>query len=92
MFTFHVKAPLFVFRQWWKYQTGSYFREYELNGESVGLEAFDIFLDTDPGTAWNEISARYSKIEPEFYIPNEFRTNAGHGNKQAILHIFKPSP
>lgn len=28
-FTFHIKAPLFVFRQWWKYQVGSTWREYE---------------------------------------------------------------
>ena len=30
-FTFHVKAPLFVFRQWWKYQVGSTWREYAAN-------------------------------------------------------------
>ena len=35
-FTFHVKAPLFVFRQWWKHQVGSSFREYE-TAEGVPL-------------------------------------------------------
>lgn len=37
-FTFHVKAPLFVFRQWWKYQVGSTWREYETaDGDPVGM-------------------------------------------------------
>lgn len=37
-FTFHIKAPLFVFRQWWKYQVGSTWREYETrDGEPVTL-------------------------------------------------------
>lgn len=29
IFTFHIKAPLFVLRQWHKYQVGSTWREYE---------------------------------------------------------------
>lgn len=37
IFTFHVKAPLFVFRQWWKYQVGSTWREYESGGEPLAL-------------------------------------------------------
>jgi thymidylate synthase (FAD) len=38
MFTFHVKAPLFVFRQWWKYQVGSTWREYETtNGQPLTI-------------------------------------------------------
>ena len=62
-FTFHVKAPLFVFRQWWKYQVGSTWREYEVEGLGVsGLGkvcAYDIQIDTDQGCSWNELSGRY---------------------------------
>jgi hypothetical protein len=32
-FTFHWKAPLFVFRQAFKYQVGSTWREYEADGQ-----------------------------------------------------------
>ncbi|MBD3609050.1 MAG: FAD-dependent thymidylate synthase [Gammaproteobacteria bacterium] len=40
-FTFDVKAPIFVFRQWHRHRTWSY----------------------------NEVSARYSELPEEFYIP-----------------------
>lgn len=40
-FTFEVKAPIFVFRQWHRHRTWSY----------------------------NEVSARYSELPEEFYIP-----------------------
>jgi thymidylate synthase (FAD) len=40
-FTFEVKAPIFVFRQWHRHRTQSY----------------------------NEVSARYTELEDEFYIP-----------------------
>jgi thymidylate synthase (FAD) len=40
-FTFEVKAPLFVFRQWHRHRTWSY----------------------------NEVSARYSELPEEFYVP-----------------------
>lgn len=40
-FTFEVKAPIFVFRQWHRHRTWSY----------------------------NEISARYSQLPEEFYVP-----------------------
>jgi thymidylate synthase (FAD) len=42
---FHVKAPLFVFRQWHRHRTWSY----------------------------NEVSARYSEMKDEFYIPEPSR-------------------
>jgi thymidylate synthase (FAD) len=48
-FRFHVKAPIFVFREWQRHRIGSF----------------------------NEWSARYSKLEPEFYIPTEVRTQVG---------------
>jgi len=84
-FTFHWKAPLFVFRQAFKYQVGSTWREYEVNGESVSLEVFDVLFDTDKGCSWNEISGRYVKWTPEFYVPAKMRSNPPHGNKQASV-------
>lgn len=41
VFTFYVKAPIFVFRQWHRHRTQSY----------------------------NEVSARYTELPAEFYIP-----------------------
>lgn len=69
-FTFRVKAPLCVFRQWWKYQIASQFIE----NENVGsIEIVD--------TSWNEQSARYVEFEPEFYIPEIIRIQSKN-NKQ----------
>lgn len=48
-FRFHIKAPLFVFREWQRHRISSY----------------------------NEWSARYSKLEDEFYIPEYVRTQVG---------------
>lgn len=42
VFTFHIKAPIFVLRQWMRHRTWSY----------------------------NEISARYTELPSEFYVPN----------------------
>src|SRR3990167_5309308 len=54
-FTFHVKAPLFVFRQWHRHRTWSY----------------------------NEVSARYTEMKDEFYIPETTRiTKQDKKNKQ----------
>ncbi len=86
-FTFHWKAPLFVFRQAFKYQVGSTWREYEAGGESISLEAFDVLFDTDKGCSWNEISGRYVKWAPEFYLPARMRANPPHGNKQASVDL-----
>jgi len=54
-FTFEIKAPIFVFRQWHRHRTWSY----------------------------NEISARYSELPKEFYIPqvHHIGTQSKH-NKQ----------
>jgi thymidylate synthase (FAD) len=89
-FTFHIKAPLFVFRQWWKYQVGCAWREYETpTGETLAVMdrdekrhlgqvvASDVQIDTDKGCSWNELSGRYKVMEPEFYVPNPFRKNTG---------------
>jgi thymidylate synthase (FAD) len=82
-FTFHWKAPLFVFRQAFKYQVGSGWRTYEVDGQEVSLEVFDVMFDTDKGCSWNEVSGRYVKWTPEFYVPKVMRENPSHGNKQA---------
>ena len=86
-YTFHWKAPLFVFRQAFKYQVGSGWRTYEVDGEEVSLGAFDVMFDTDKGCSWNEVSGRYVKWTPEFYVPATLRANPGHGNKQASVAL-----
>lgn len=54
-FTFEVKAPIFVFRQWHRHRTWSF----------------------------NEISARYSELPEEFYIPEVSQiTTQSTSNKQ----------
>lgn len=93
-FTFHVKAPLFTFRQWWKYQVGSTWREYEtkLEGYPVStwvktgteIAAVDIQIDTDQGCSWNELSGRYKVMSPEFYMPAVARRN---NNKQSSVEV-----
>lgn len=52
-FTFEVKAPIFVFRQWHRHRTWSY----------------------------NEVSARYSELPEEFYIPDKIGVQS-ETNKQ----------
>jgi thymidylate synthase (FAD) len=86
-YTFHWKAPLFVFRQAFKYQVGSGWREYEVDGQTVSLEVFDVFFDTDKGCSWNEVSGRYVEWTPEFYVPGVMRANPPHGNKQASVDL-----
>ena len=86
-FTFHWKAPLFVFRQAFKYQVGSTWREYEADGVSISLEAFDVMFDTDKGCSWNEISGRYVEWAEEYYIPAVMRSNPPHGSKQASVAL-----
>ncbi len=86
-FTFHWKAPLFVFRQAFKYQVGSGWRTYEVDGAEVSLEVFDVMFDTDKGCSWNEVSGRYVRWTPEFYVPTVMRANPPHGNKQASFDL-----
>jgi len=86
-FTFHVKCPLYVFRQWIKYQVGSCWRQFEIGGSEIEVDIIDLIYDTDKGCSWNEISGRYVRLEPEFYIPDIFRTNKGVENKQASVPI-----
>lgn len=54
-FTFEVKAPIFVFRQWHRHRTWSY----------------------------NEVSARYTALPDEFYVPEVAQITTQHSsNKQ----------
>lgn len=71
-FTFRWKAPLFVFRQAWKYQIASHWEEDgEVGGGGIVI----------PETNWNEASGRYVKFEPEFFIPEWIRVQS-KDNKQ----------
>src|ERR1700722_19696010 len=69
-FSFRIKAPLLVFRQFWKYQIGSDWVE----NENIGTIQL-------PETNWNEASGRYIEFEPEFYIPETIRIQSKN-NKQ----------
>lgn len=54
-FTFEVKAPIFIFRQWHRHRTWSY----------------------------NEVSARYTELPEEFYVPELAQITTQHSsNKQ----------
>lgn len=86
-YTFHWKAPLIVFRQAFKYQVGSSWRQYSADGTSVSLQVFDVMFDTDKGCSWNEVSGRYVQWTPEFYVPQVMRGNPPHGNKQASVDL-----
>lgn len=63
---FEVYAPLMVMRQWGKYRVGSAWL----------FEGGD-----DPIETWNESSRRYVTEEPEFYIPEVWRS-APENSKQ----------
>lgn len=79
-FSFRVKAPICVFRQWWKYQIGSHFQENE------GFGSIEI-----PETNWNEASGRYIEFKPEFYIPEVIRIqskNNKQGSDGVLSHTF----
>ena len=86
-YTFHWKAPLFVFRQAFKYQVGSGWRQYSVDGHTVSLEVFDVLFDTDKGCSWNEVSGRYVQWTPEFYVPKRMRGNPPHGTKQSSVEL-----
>jgi thymidylate synthase (FAD) len=67
MFRFHIKAPEFVMRQWYKHIIGA-------EWSSAGAYA--------PFHAWNEISGRYVPLT-EFYVPDQWRkqsTNSKQGS------------
>lgn len=70
-FSFRIVAPLFVFRQWWKYQVGSDWLENDGNVGSIEIH----------DTSWNEASGRYVLFKPEFHMPQTFRLQS-KDNKQ----------
>ena len=71
-FTFEVKAPIFVFRQWHRHRTWSF----------------------------NEVSARYSELPEEFYIPElsqittqstsnkQMRTDTEHPHSEYLQNVI----
>lgn len=62
-FTFEVKAPIFVFRQWHRHRTWSF----------------------------NEVSARYSELPEEFYVPEVSQiTTQSLSNKQMRTDVEHP--
>lgn len=82
-FSFKIKLPIFVARQWMKYQVGSSFQTIEADGTEISIDLFEHLYDTDKGCSWNEVSGRYVEFSPTFYIPLIPRANPPHGNKQA---------
>lgn len=72
-FSFRIKAPLCVFRQWWKHQIGCEWIEDDCPPSVGSIEL--------PSTSWNEVSGRYVEFEPEFYIPDVMRFQS-KDNKQ----------
>lgn len=65
---FHIKAPEFIMRQWYKHVVGIAYTEN-------GAHTVD--------HAWNEMSMRYTDMSAaSFYIPNEYRMQA-EDNRQA---------
>lgn len=64
VFTFDVKAPIFVFRQWHRHRTWSF----------------------------NEISARYSELPEEYYVPEISQiTTQSKDNKQMRTEVINPN-
>jgi thymidylate synthase (FAD) len=60
MFTFRVKAPLFIFREWHRHRAGH---------------------------SYNEWSARYSELKPEFYYPEVCNVRQQIGKPGAYRYV-----
>jgi len=74
MVQFHIKAPEFVMRQWYKHV--------------VGIETTSSYPTKDHG--WNEISGRYVEIEEDgYYKPRVWRLQS-KDNKQASKGTLDP--
>jgi thymidylate synthase (FAD) len=61
-FTFYIKAPLFVVREWQRHRIGSF----------------------------NEMSGRYVKFEPEFYVPETARVPAASNKQGSVVPYDSP--
>jgi len=74
VFTFEFKIPIFIARQWFRHRTWD--DPSKLDG--------DIGLGYQKYWAYNEISARYTELPEEFYVPKlEHITTQTKDNKQA---------
>ena len=60
VFTFHIRCPIFVARQWFRHSIGSF----------------------------NEISARYTELETEFFVPTLLRQNKTTNHQASIEGDF----
>lgn len=65
-FSFRIHMPLFVARQWWKYQIGCEWAEAQ-DDYSFG-NAIEI-----ADTSWNEQSFRYVEFKKQYHIPTILR-------------------
>jgi len=59
VFTFHVRCPIFVAREWQRHRIGSY----------------------------NELSMRYAKVDPDFYIPSAKNVRVRIGKPGRYEHV-----
>lgn len=87
-----VKAPLMVRSQWFKYRVNSEHCPQQfiaIPWEEAGTGNGDDGSD-DPMYARNEASRRYVTIEPEFYIPSEWRS-APEDKKQGSGGFVDPN-
>lgn len=70
VFTFEIKCPIFVLRQWGRHRTQDY-----NDGAGIGYEKF---------WSYNELSGRYTELEEEFYVPKIVDiTTQSKDNKQS---------
>lgn len=81
-FTFRLRLPLLVARQFFKYQIGS---EWMENAEVGAIQL------PDKGTSWSEESGRYVQFEPIFYVPEYIRIQSKN-NKQGSEGQMKNLP
>lgn len=91
---FEIKAPLMVARQWFKYRVGC--KHSSDTAELLGIPIPELLMEwleseggddngfSDMIYARNEASRRYLTIEPEFFIPTEWR-GAPENKKQGSL-------
>jgi thymidylate synthase (FAD) len=89
IFTFEIKCPIFVLRQWGRHRTQDY-----NDGAGIGYEKF---------WSYNEVSARYTELPEEFYTPQvahittqsknskQARTETQHENADLMQDLMRES-
>lgn len=91
-FTFHIKAPIFVFRQWHRHRTWSYNEysgRYSLLDNEMYMPAYD---NTTPQATDNKQGRQNNLLDPDDY--NAVRTALDHVNEtayQTYLYLCGPS-